>query len=209
MIYVVCSQMSREMAYIYTLSDPETGFVRYVGKSFNIKQRLYYHIYDADKSNTRKNAWVRSLTNRGLTPTIEVIEELPNSCVEEWGEAEKFWIASLKAMGCKLTNSDDGGLLGRRPSEETRKKIGEYSKRRIHSPETRAKIAASCKARMTDEEKEHLRKKSTGLKHTEETKRRIAAAKSGIPRPPHVRAAFLAASLEWKRKQGFKMRPSY
>lgn len=48
-------------AYIYFLSHPTTGEVRYVGKTNNPRIRLWMH--KRETKNTRKNAWIKSLAN--------------------------------------------------------------------------------------------------------------------------------------------------
>lgn len=196
--------MESRTAYIYTLSDPRTGQVRYVGKTFDLRGRLYQHLHDVVRGvNTKKTAWIKSLLKLGFKPLIESVETYPDSCVSDWEEAERFWIETFSFYGFKLVNLDSGGGSGRRASLETRIKIGEYSKKRIHSPETRAKIAASCKARMTPEEKNRIGLQSRGRKHSEETKRRMSEAKKGIPKPDHVKTALLAGSLKWKAYRGY------
>jgi GIY-YIG catalytic domain/NUMOD3 motif len=195
------------LAYIYALSDPRTKEIRYVGKTFDLKQRLWQHQHDVKKGlNTKKTGWIKSLLKDGYWPTIEELESFPENEFEQWQEAERFWIETLRFYGFRLTNMDSGGGSGRRASIETRLKIGEHSKRRIHTPETRAKISAACKARMTPEERERLRVKCSKNRHTEETKRIISESKLGRPRPPHVRAALLAGSLRWKSEHGFKLK---
>ncbi len=43
--------------YIYTLSDPNTNEVRYVGKTINIKRRYKQHLYDK-RQTSHKNSWI-------------------------------------------------------------------------------------------------------------------------------------------------------
>lgn len=188
------------LAFIYTLSEPNTRQVRYVGKTFDLKCRFSQHIHRA-KKNTQSYVytWIRALMRNGELPIVDVLEEFHENDIEAWEQAERFWIETLRFYGCNLTNLDSGGGSGRRASLSTRLKIGAHSSKRVHSPETRAKIAASCKARMTDAEKEHLRKVNlaSGFRHTEETKQLIAAAKVGKKRPAHVNAALQAGRLAW------------
>lgn len=195
------------LAYIYALSDPRTKEIRYVGKTFDLKQRLWQHQHDVKRGlNTRKTGWIKSLLKSGYWPTMEELESFPENEVEQWEEAERFWIETLRFYGFRLTNMDTGGGSGRRSSLETRLKIGEHSSRRIHTPETRAKISASCKARMTPEEKERLRVKCSNHRHTEETKRIISQSKLGKPKSPEHAAKLLAGSIRWKIEQGWTMK---
>lgn len=93
-----------KIIYIYTLSHPKTNEIRYVGKTHNLKKRLWQSIYD--KSKTKKNNWIKSITNTGLIPVMEVIEETNTG---GWPSAEKYWIAQLKEWGFRLLNATDGG----------------------------------------------------------------------------------------------------
>ena len=56
--------------FIYSLSDPRTGEIRYVGKTVNLKRRLYGHLYDDEK--THKSAWIKSLKRLGLKPQLDI-----------------------------------------------------------------------------------------------------------------------------------------
>lgn len=191
----------KRSSFIYVLSDPRTNHVRYVGKTFNLKDRFSQHIClkILERNNTKNTAWIKSLLNLGLKPIMEVIEEFDADDVSGWEEAEKFWIKTLRFCGCDLNNLEPGGISGKTHSDETRLKI---SKSRVgfrHTEETKARIRASSKARMTESEKEHLRQVNlaSGFRHTEETKQRIAASKIGKKRPAHVNAALQAGRLAW------------
>ena len=61
------------MVNIYTLSDPITGAIRYVGKTINLKQRFNKHIMESKKSTkSYKKAWINSLLKKELKPIINV-----------------------------------------------------------------------------------------------------------------------------------------
>lgn len=96
--------------FIYTLLDPSTNEIRYVGKTDYIKQRLYAHIIEckSDRKSHKIN-WIKSLLDRGLRPTISVLDEVP---IDEWEYWEKYWIDQLKQWGCNLTNLSPGGKGG-------------------------------------------------------------------------------------------------
>ena len=104
--------------FIYELSDPRTGEIRYVGKTDNLRRRLACHIADQDKC--RKTSWIKGLKALGLNPKIGVLEL---SDKESWQEDEKFWIAYLKFLGFRLTNHDLGGMGAEKFSNETREKM--------------------------------------------------------------------------------------
>lgn len=56
--------------YVYTLADPRTGVVRYVGQSSNPLNRLISHCSAVAAGNVRR--WVREL---GCEPTIAIVSE--------------------------------------------------------------------------------------------------------------------------------------
>ena len=62
--------------YLYTLNDPNTNEIRYVGITCNMKKRLKYHI--ADKANTKKTRWIKSLVDNKLVPTINELKTTNN-----------------------------------------------------------------------------------------------------------------------------------
>ena len=92
--------------YIYTLSDPRNNQVRYVGKTNNPKQRRSAHGVLTREQKSRKKNWVKHLKSLSLKPVFEIIEEVS---IDEWKEAEKFWITQFKAWGFILLNHTSGG----------------------------------------------------------------------------------------------------
>lgn len=93
---------------IYTLSNPLTNEVKYVGKTeLSLEKRLYYHIWDLKRSkNMHKINWFNFLSKENLKPHIELIDEVP---YDEWKFWEQFWISQFKAWGFKLINLTEGG----------------------------------------------------------------------------------------------------
>lgn len=117
---------------IYTLSDPRTGEVRYVGKTTqSLRCRLSSHLCrkrNTTQSHKNKNeSWIESLRRLGLTPKIELLSQVPQ---EQWEAEEKFYISYLRYIGVRLNNHSEGGdksNLGSRwrRSRETQKKLDE------------------------------------------------------------------------------------
>ena len=120
--------------YIYTLSD-QSG-IKYVGKTVNIKIRLYRHIYDAVYYNksTKKNNWIKSLLNKNEKPILEILDVVPK---EEWVFWEKYWILQLQSWGIVLKNETCGGE-GIEMTDEIKNKISVANKGRhvIKRPES-------------------------------------------------------------------------
>lgn len=165
--------------YIYCLIDPRNGQIRYVGKTNNLRTRYTMHLLE--KRNTRKNAWLKSLSKVGARPLMEVLEVFENSNDLDWQDGERFWISYLRFLGENLTNHDSGGNAGRRQCQETKDAIRAKAIGRKQSPETIAKSKATRLERLTPELRERLRLVNLGRKHTDETKRARSIALTGRP----------------------------
>jgi hypothetical protein len=90
---------------IYSLCDPTTGDVRYVGWSLNPSRRLNAHLLKATKGGTAPlHGWLRDLP---LPPTLVTLEY----AVEEADlpDRERHWIRACRAEGLHLLNTNDGG----------------------------------------------------------------------------------------------------
>ena len=109
---------------IYTLTDPITNEVRYVGKTNSISQRYKAHLNKARKHQAHKLNWINSLKKKGLKPIIEVIDIVP---VEDWRFWEKYWISQIKTWGFNLVNYTDGGD-GLTFGNQTSFKVGDKGK---------------------------------------------------------------------------------
>jgi hypothetical protein len=91
--------------YIYTLANPITNEIRYVGKTNNIKARYLGHLSKNNPKSHKAN-WIKSLTNQGLNPKLEILDIVS---IENWKFWEKYWISQLLSWGFNLTNHTFGG----------------------------------------------------------------------------------------------------
>lgn len=90
---------------IYSLSDPTTMKIRYIGVTTNsLERRLYQHKYTAIKRkvDTHVAKWIRHLYKDNLLPIISLIEVCTK---DNWEEREKYWISFYD----NLTNIREGG----------------------------------------------------------------------------------------------------
>jgi hypothetical protein len=113
---------------IYTLSDPFTDKVRYVGRTNQPKIRLYNHIRSANiLRKTKNHAWINSVISKGGKPIMHIIDECES---ENYAELEMFYISLFKGLGFNLTNLTDGGdgSLGRPATDENKKKMSNFMK---------------------------------------------------------------------------------
>lgn len=108
--------------YIYTLENPDTGVIRYIGKTINPSQRLKSHLWTKNNSlRTKKSNWIQSLKANGLKPIMRILDEVSES---NWSDAEKYWIEQFRQWGFELYNGNDGGIgaPGRKHSDEEKAK---------------------------------------------------------------------------------------
>jgi hypothetical protein len=94
--------------FIYTLTDPLDGNIKYVGKTKNIKERLKRHLsnYNLKDSWTAKNKWILWLKKQSFIPIIEILDEGNKVNIND---LERYWISQLKTWGFKLKNETIGG----------------------------------------------------------------------------------------------------
>lgn len=164
-------------ASIYLLVDPRSEQVRYVGKSIHPGKRLKQHVTYAARRNAPINCWVRSLLRADTTPTMMVIEEVPED--KSWEEAERFWIAFFRLAGADLLNLTDGGEGAGNPSAETRFKMG-VNRGRIFGPEVRRRMSQARKGEKRPAEFcAAVSERNRGSVFTEERRRKIGQAHRG------------------------------
>ena len=203
------------MAFIYALVDPRTREVRYVGKSVYPRKRLRAHVAAGDlASENARDRWIGGLRFFDLAPELLLLEE-----AEDWGEAERRWVALFRAIGCRLANATDGGetwvdrtgakhspetcakisasQLGRKLSPETRAKMRAASLGKPKTPEHAARIAIAQRGKtILPEQRAKTSATLRGRKHTPETRAKMSAAKLGRKlSPEHV--AKIARGTGW------------
>ncbi len=145
------------MYSLYVLKDPNTLIIRYVGYSNNPRRRLWEHIRDAKKGiKTHKSFWIKSLLDSKQSPLIEIVyncEEYDDILIKEIE-----LIKELKDNNVRLTNLTNGGdgqrgnilkrnhpiinyNLGRKMSDETKKKLSESRKGIVFTTEHKNKLS--------------------------------------------------------------------
>jgi len=171
---------------IYGLQDPRSQAIRYVGRTKNLRRRMYEHLASARKGSWRYSRcycanWIKSLIESGVQPQAVILEVCDESTVLL---REQVWIASARTGGWSLTNLTDGGdgMLNLDPALRVR--MSEQVRQRYEDPAYRQRLIASL----------------TGLKRSAETKAKMSAAhrgprhhQFGKPTPAEVRAKISAA----------------
>ena len=115
------------MVKIYTLSHPVTNEIRYVGKTTEtLEKRLKRHFYESKQKSCHRHFWINSLTNEGLIPKIEIVDEVAE---DNWQFWETYWISQFKNWGFNLVNLTLGGegfnWKGKTHSEKSKQKMSE------------------------------------------------------------------------------------
>ena len=197
--------------YVYALRDPDTGNVRYVGKTIDPRDR--YQSYMSPSVQENENhlpviRWVKKLREREHYPVMYLIE-----CVAEavWEERERHWISFYRAKGLDLLNIQAGGggqsgfirpqevkdkisatLQGHPVAPETRQQLSEALTGRTAAPSTVAKVgAASARAWASltpDEHAARVAKMRASRSYDGGFGQRVSEAKRGR-RPNHPGAA--------------------
>lgn len=201
--------------YIYILKCPVTGDVRYVGKARNLKPRLRQHIHEAKSGGrSHKCAWIRKVLADGHRPIIEVDRKLLDG--ECWKAAEVERIAHYKALGCKLTNSTDGGDGEGPLPDHVREGLSQGTKNYFSAPEARQRHSAMMKRLCSDPE--WLAERTAAVKATRSTpewKAKQSALSKALWADPAYRAKMKAgrsalySDPEYRRKISEANRKAY
>lgn len=189
-----------EATFIYSLSDPDTKKVRYIGKSNEPERRFLRHLKDAHKKTSHKACWIFSLQERGKRPVLAILREVPS---DDWQLWETEYISVFRECGDDLTNIADGG---EGPSSEICKKISaagvgnSYAKGFKHSAETRAKISAGLQGniyrrgkKLSPEHRQKLIASNLGRVRSPETCLKISVSNLGKPKSEETRKKMSAA----------------
>lgn len=157
---------------IYKLVDPRDSLVRYVGKTNNLKRRLWQHYYDNKEAKTPKRKWIKELLELGLEPVLDICERVESA----WQEREKFWIKYYKDLGHPLTNISDGGFGGnlvRVPrSKEWCENISKSNTGKKRSLESKKRISNALKGRVSP---------NKSKKYSDELRKKLSLAHLGKP----------------------------
>lgn len=187
--------------YAYVHCRPD-GIPFYVGKG--IRNR-------ANKLITNRNKYHQHVVNKHGEENI-LIGKIECSSEVIAFELEKGMIKCFKRSGIKLTNMTDGGdgISGLKHSKESKIKMSNSQKNRIHTPEEIAKMQKTMKGKpLSEKHKESLRGRKFSQKHKENLS--IALKKSGCKptKDAILKAAKAKQTDEFREKQSLRMKEYY
>ena len=137
--------------FIYVLSDPLTGIIRYVGKANDPFDRFRRHQWVLScEHRLPKTRWVNKLRKQGMRPHMDILDEVP---ISEWQFWETEYIRVFRMLGLPLLNVTEGGdgvgqsRRGIPRSKETCEKMRVANLGRTFSPEHLEKLRAAKKGK--------------------------------------------------------------
>lgn len=182
---------------IYRIDGPNGKF--YVGSAKSINRRWIGHRRDLRRG-THANpklqcAWNRHGETSFRFSVIECVDD-----VTQLIDREQYWITTLNAADVGYNVLPVAGShLGRKASEETKRKMSQAKLGKKHGPmsdEQKAALSAALKGRKLPEEtRMKMSASRTGRKFSEESKAKISAASKGRPKSEAHRAALSAAMI--------------
>jgi hypothetical protein len=149
-----------KLGVIYTIADPDTNLVRYIGQTINFNARKRKHLSTSKDSKTYCQCWIFSLLKKGITPIFEIIEECNIDLLDN---QEQFYISLFKSWGFDLTNLTNGGFRNKELSIESKKKISDKLKGKIQSEITKLKRSQTLKKVWEDEGLKELKRGQSTL----------------------------------------------
>ena len=128
-------------SYIYTLQNPVTGEIRYIGRTKRcLRARLNSHISASKYCKDHKANWIKYLIKNNLRPEIYLLDIVEEELEDYW---EKFYISLFKTWNFNLNNSTLGTESYGRHSAETRLKISISNTGKKRTEQQKAQIKAT------------------------------------------------------------------
>lgn len=136
------------MLTIYTLCDPASGEVRYVGMSRRPAYRLKQYMARGGGHTPHLRNWLESVNRQPVQVCLETVD------AAEADVRERYWIALLRSYDARLINYTDGGEGGFTHAPATKVRLREGQQRLLTAgrhnfmhPEARARVRAVAATR--------------------------------------------------------------
>lgn len=197
-----------ENAYIYGLSDPRDGRIRYIGRTRqSFARRLTGHCCSKFlRGNSRREQWITSLTSSGQKPFIQFLECVPGNGFD----AERKWIAKYREMGHDLTNSTDGGAGHSFCGLTQRQLLSAYWKPKGLNPGLKKAVEGRIGTRQSAEtiaRRMYSRNVKGAYRPSEETKRKCVESNLRTWSDPELLARNKVHSVAGAKKMWSQMTP--
>lgn len=89
--------------HVYTLTDPRTEVVYYVGMTIQPEVRYQGHLTcNGHDGNSEKYAWVRQLQSESVQPRMSILETVDDEQLAR--DRERYWIRMYSEQGMPLVN---------------------------------------------------------------------------------------------------------
>lgn len=162
----------RGTTFIYALKCPDSGRIRYIGKSDRPEIRAINHVKNAKcyPAKDHRACWISKLIQEEKRPILEVLDEVPYG---EWQFWEREYIRVFRTLNFSLVNTADGGES---PPSCKGKESPLKGIRKIKPSPLKGR-------RLPEETKEKMRLARLGKKCSLETRRKIGFANAGKPSP--------------------------
>lgn len=189
--------------YTYLYIDPSRNEPIYVG--MGQKKRAWYHLKRKDMHPFVQR--LQKMAREGVQPIVTFLVNGIDSELADLVEQEAISKYGRKDLGQgPLLNLTDGGEGLKNVTESTRRKIGEASRGRKHTPEAKAAISAFLRTRkrnsLSEESKDKIRQKALGRKLSAEHKAKIGKGVSVSVRPPCSEATKAKIGAANRKKHG-------
>lgn len=162
------------MVAIYSLYDPITNRIRYIGKAVDPVRRYSQHCKEKPRKSTHKSNWISGLLSKNQLPLLHVLQWVPEA---DWKWKEMWWIDYYRHIGEPLTNLTDGGegTTGHKHTPETLAKLSLINKERMSSEERRVNMSERCKQAFSSPEvREHRRQQKLGTTASDESRHKMS-----------------------------------
>lgn len=163
------------LIYVYTLSDPNTSEIRYVGITYNVRRRYNEHLRFSKFKNTHVYTWIRSLKDK---PKVDIID----TCrVGDFPVLEKYYITLYREMGHNLTNHTLGGegTYGMKMSDEFKIKKSLSMKGELNQFFGK-KHTDEVKKILSEVDRSGINNSMYNKKHKSDSKKKMSIKKNGI-----------------------------
>lgn len=124
--------MATKKIYIYTLTNPLNNQIFYIGYTYDLKKRLYEHLYSYNlNDNKYKKSVINKILKNGLKPIIDAIDECDyvfnqKENMFEHERLEIYYIKKYRDADIKLTNLTKGGKNP--PISKTKRIVYQFDK---------------------------------------------------------------------------------